>query len=228
MRNIFFIFFLFSSLNEKAASYLKVLYIADHKIECNQSQACLLTRESPTGEWKSFDYTIEGFNYLAGYEYCILLEVQMSSVSKPTFSSDSVNVKYVLSEIKSKTKTDSSKNTDIPKTYITDSSKWMLYKLKRKDGTQTFSISKVYLQFGMANEIITGNTDCNTFHAGFSIDSAQLKLKDLAVTNSPCGKHALQPEILKVLNEMTNYKVTSKLLYLYKGKYLLALFTRKK
>lgn len=220
----FFIYFIF--LNADAAVYLKVLYVANHKVDCG-NQKCLLTRDSPTDTFQIFDNKIEGFNYQEGFEYCLLIEVQTPGVSVPAIPYDSSQIKYVLSEIKSKIKTDTSETSIKPAALIPDSSKWVLYKLKTKDGTKTLSISKSYLQFDTKNNIVIGNTDCNDFTSSINIDS-NLVFENIITTKMNCKRTSNESAFLNALNSTTKFKVTSKLLYLYHDKKLVAMFTRKK
>ncbi len=210
-----------------SATYLKIMYIADHYTICDNEKKCLQIRENPTGEWSSFDKPIQNFTYEEGFEYCLLVEVQTPGVSSPPIPFDSTQITYVLSEVKSKIKTSTSVATVMPSS-MADSSKWQLYKLRMKDGTKTFSISKAYIQFDTKNNTVTGNADCNTFDAGFTIDSTSLKFDNIITTKATCKKHSYEPDFLQMLQVATQVKVTNKLLYIYKGKTLMALFTRTK
>lgn len=221
MKKIILFHIFFAAFQAFSSVYLKVLYVADHKTDCGTTK-CLLTRDTPTDTFSVFNHTIGGFNYEEGYEYCLLVEVQQS---------DSQQLKYILSELKSKTKTILNTATALKKQFLSipDSSKWMLYKLRMKDGsTRTFSLQKAYLQFDTKNNTVSGNTDCNALSAGFTIDSSSFKFDNIVTTKMACGKHAIEQEFLNMMNSATNYKVTSKLFYLLKGKTLLGLFTLRK
>jgi heat shock protein HslJ len=230
MKKFIFILLMTSLSNSFAAVYLKVVYIADYKSDCGIGK-CILTRDAPTDSFTVFNNNIEGFTYEEGFEYCILMEIQTPGVSEPAIPFDSTQIKYVLSEIKSKVKTkkDSvTKNTTI-NSAITGSSKWMLYKLKMKDGsTRTFSIQKAFLQFDTKNNTISGSTECNGFTASVDITENTLIITNANSTLLACGKRSIEPAFLEMLKNTTHYKATSKLLYLYKDKKLLGLFTRKK
>lgn len=220
MRHLFLLLAVFFLVDGYSISYLKVLYVADKLTDCDTVK-CLLTRDEPTGEWKTFPHSIEGFKYKEGYEYCLLVEIRTAD---STFST-----KYILSEIKSKIKKDTSiVSAEKPSLPVTDSSTWLLYKLKMKDGIKTFSVQKAYLQFDIKNNTVSGNTDCNSFNASISIDNTQLAFENIITTKIACKKRSIEPDFLKALASATGYKIASKMLYLFKGKSLLALFTRKK
>lgn len=217
MKKIVIFLILFSFSKAFSAVYLKVIYVAD-RTTIYDSTKYLLVRDSPTDTFQVFVKKIEGFEYQEGFEYCLLVEVQ-------TF--DSSQIKYVLSEIKSKTKTNTSEKPIESITLIPDSSKWVLYKLKTKDGTKTFSVSKAYLQFDTKSSTVFGNTDCNDFTASISLDTS-LTFENIITTKINCKKFSNEKAFLIALNSTTKFKITSKLLYLYDDKKLLALFTRKK
>lgn len=228
MKKIILFHIFFFSLQAFSAVYLKVVYIADHKVECG-TKSCLLSRDTPTDAYQTFDKEIEGFSYLEGYEYCLLIEVQTPGISVPAVPFDAAQVKYVLSEIKSKIKTGQPTDMNKSSVNIPDSSKWLLYKLRLKDGsTRTFSIQKAYLSFDVNKGVLSGNTECNSFNAGFTADSSSFKIEHIVTTKMACGKHSIEPTFISMLNTATRYKITDKLFYLYKGKTLLGLFTRKK
>jgi heat shock protein HslJ len=220
---------LFSLFPAFSAVYLKVVYIADHSVDCG-TQKCLLSRDAPTDTYHIFDKTIEGFSYEDGYEYCILMEIRTPSASTPLAPFDSSQIKYVLSEIKSKTKTKTEGTVTVKQTSIAipDSSKWLLYKLRLKDETKTFSIQKAYLQFDIKNNTVSGSSDCNSLNANFTADSTAFKFENIVTTKMACGKRSIETVFLNALNSTTKIKFTSKLLYLFKGKTMVALFTRKK
>lgn len=224
-KSILFLLF-FSCLQTFSAVYLKVIYIADHTVNCGTKQ-CLLTRDSPTDAYTSFDKTIEGFTFQDGYEYCILIEIQTPGVSEPAIPFDSSHIKYVLSEIKSKIKTNNTKTPVNTKLSIPDSSKWTLYKLKMKDGTRTFSVSKAYLQFDMQNNTVSGSTDCNSFNATIA-DDTSFRFENIITTKMACKKISIEKDFLAMMNSVNRYKISKKLLYLYHDKKLVALFTKKK
>ncbi len=210
---------LFATSIAYANSYLKVLYIADSTATLN-GKPYFFTKNTPTDSLVLFPYNIEGFNYETGFEYCILVDVITTQQNN-----DSSLTKYILNDIKYKKKTTQNLTA---KSAFQDSSKWMLYKLKMKDGTKTFSISKAYIQFDIVNNTINGNTDCNTFHADFTEDSATLQFKNMITTKMACSKRAIEPAFINMLHNTTHFAIKSKLLYVYQHKKLLAIFIRKK
>ena len=223
MRKLILILVLFSVTNVFSAVYLKVIYIADSSVTCG-TEKCLLTRDAPTDVYHILDKKIEGFKYQEGFEYCLLIEVQTPGVSDPPIPFDSTQIKYVLSEIKSKIKT--TKTIVNNGVYIPDSSKWILYKLKMKDGTRTFSITKAFMQFNTNNNTVSGSSDCNGFTATYTNDSV-FKFENRSSTLLTC-KRSVEKEFIAALTTTNHIKITSKLLYLYDDKKLLAIFTRKK
>jgi heat shock protein HslJ len=219
MRYLLATLILWCCMDNYAAEYLKVIYIADYRTDCDTGK-CLLSRSSPEDEWQSLNYSIKGFDFKEGIEYCLLVNVQ---------TNDSTGVTgYELSEIKSK-RYKAVQDTNADKlNAIPDSSKWWLYKLKTKDGIKTFTLQKTQLQFDVKQNTVSGNTDCNTFTCGYQAFDNQLSFDNITTSKITCRKNSIEPEFLKALQSATHYKISSKMLYLYKGKSLLALFTAKK
>lgn len=219
MKQLLFVltgFFLFP-LSSWASSWLKVVYLADHKVACDSLQTCYLIKNSPQENWTPLPVPIEGFRYEEGYAYCLLLEVQDTVISGHS------GQHYIFHQILSKEKTNPENTYTLP-TLIPDSCKWMLYKLKTADGTQTFSLPKAYLQFGRANEAVNGESGCNHFTSPVLMDSTHLSFYDLRSGNNKCSRHSIEPELLKALKNTTHYKISKSMLYLYREKYLLAIF----
>jgi heat shock protein HslJ len=223
MRKFLLFLIFFSAMPAFSAVYLKVLYIADSSVTCGMN-TCLLTRDSPAENYRIFNKTIEGFTFQEGFEYCLLIEIQTPGITEPAQPFDSSQVKYVLKEIKSKIKTTAVLTKSVLN--IPDSSKWILYKLKMKTETRTFSITKAFMQFDTKNNTVSGSTDCNGFFGNYSNDSV-FKFLNISSTLLAC-KRSVETEFLSALNSTNRIKITSKLLYLYRDKKLLALFTRKK
>jgi heat shock protein HslJ len=95
-----------------------------------------------------------------------------------------------------------------------------------KDGTRTFSITKAFIQFNTNNNTAFGSSDCNGFTATYTNDSV-FKLENMSSTLLAC-KRSVEKEFIAALTITNHIKITSKLLYLYDDKKLLAIFTRKK
>lgn len=220
-----------AALHSFSAVYLKVIYIADYRLACTNdtTKKCFVVRDNPTDKWEIFNHTIDGFVYEEGTEYCILLEIQTPGISVPPIPFDSSQIKYVLSEIKSKT-INQTKNIEEKSlgNFIPDNSRWVLYKLKTKDEIKTFSVAKENIEFLTAQNKVSGSTSCNTFTCTFTKDEKNIAFTSIDITKMACRKHSNEPEFLYMLQNTTNYKVKKNVLYLYKEKSMLGMFTRKK
>ncbi|MEN9448628.1 MAG: hypothetical protein RJA25_1918 [Bacteroidota bacterium] len=213
---IILVYLLLTNVFSYSTEYLKIIYIANYTATCGE-QKCLLARDAPEQSYKILEHNIEGFHYKEGFEYCLLVTLKQT---------DSLNFSYTLNEIKSKIKT----NVIVErKSNLLDSSIWLLYKLRMKDGSnRTFSIQKSYLQFDVNNNTFNGNTGCNTISGDFTLENNIIHFDNIISTQMACGKHSIEPEFLKLLANPVEIKVNSKMLYLQKGKTLLGLFTKKK
>ncbi len=220
MRKALTLLILFCSLATFSQEYLKVIYISSEKSPCDDTINCLKYRENTEDNWKILPYLITGFNAEPGYEYCLLMEVSKERKDTITFE------KYRLIEIRSKAKKERTSNISNKNSIPTDV-KWFLYKLRTKDGTRTFSISKAYLIF-QSNNQITGNTDCNNLFSSYSADSTALSFGTIGTTKMYCKKNTIENDFLFALSQTTQYKINSRLLYMYKGKSLFAVFIKDK
>lgn len=201
-----------------ASDYLKVIYISDHTVKYGNTEY-LLVRDMPTDTFSVFNNKIVGFAYEAGYTYCLLVNVHINT-----------DTTYTLNEIKLKSKIEnnvvSNINTTIKLPF--DTCKWILYKLKLKDGIKTYSVPKAYLQFDLQKQILIGNTDCNDFLVTYSIQDDSISFSITQIANAICNKRSIEPDFLALLKNTTRFKIIGKLLYLYDNKKLLGLFTKKK
>ncbi len=229
MKRYVLLLFIFCSIDTFSAVYLKVLYIAANRVNCmdDTTKKCFLVRDNPTDQWTIFEHKIEGFVYEEGTEYCILLEIQTQGVSEPAIPFDSTQIKYVLNEIKSKT-VNQSVIKEQSNSSIQDNSRWILYKLKTKNEIKTFSLAKENLEFNTAANKISGSTSCNTFSATYTKDEKNIAFSNIEVTKNTCRKHSNEPEFLYMLQNINTYKVKKNVLYLFKGKTMLGMFTKKK
>src|SRR6476646_5056543 len=133
MRWLLWLMFAITCIPTFSRSFLKIIYVSSQTPECDTLHTCLFIKDSPDQEWRSFQQPIEGFQYTPGYEYCLLVEVSKVN-SNPPVPFDTVHLQYKLTEIRSKVNklVASDVSGDIQNV---DTVKWMLYKLKTKDGT---------------------------------------------------------------------------------------------
>ena len=78
---------------EETAVVEKTIYVAPYTELCegDDSQECLLVRESLADEWQRFDQPIDGFQYIAGFNYKLLI-LEEENLEDSTIS-------YTLGEI---------------------------------------------------------------------------------------------------------------------------------
>jgi hypothetical protein len=73
----------------------EVLYINNHKVECDsfQLQLCLQIRSNESDDWELFDENISGLSYQWGHDY--KLEVEVKDTQDPTEDNPSKTYKWV-------------------------------------------------------------------------------------------------------------------------------------
>ena len=85
---------------EEIGTMRKTLYVGAEQVDCVgvAPQKCLLVKENPDGDYLFFYDPIEGFDWVAGYEYEIVVEVE--TVDSPP--ADGSSLRYILVEVVSK------------------------------------------------------------------------------------------------------------------------------
>lgn len=87
--------------SESAGDGTMTLYVAHFPKDCVGvgPMTCLQVRESPDEEWRLFYESIEGFDYVPGYDY--ELRVRTETVEDPP--ADASSIRYILEEVVSRT-----------------------------------------------------------------------------------------------------------------------------
>ena len=96
----FLLCFCLLSACSKNAAELKTLIVADHQVDC-QGEAlmkCFLVKERPDQSWQQFYGDIKGFQFEAGFEYEI--QVEVIKIANPP--ADGSSLKYILRRVISK------------------------------------------------------------------------------------------------------------------------------
>lgn len=80
-----------------------IMYVAPEQVDCTgvAPMKCLQVKESVNEGWTYFYSTIEGFNYVPGYEYKLI--VKKTKVEKP-IPADASSLKYTFVKEIKKTK----------------------------------------------------------------------------------------------------------------------------
>ncbi|ULQ51065.1 META domain-containing protein [Flavihumibacter fluvii] len=101
--------------------------------------------------------------------------------------------------------------------------KWSLIEL---DGQAVASDSKAHLLFSPGQVTrVSGNAGCNRLSGSVALaGESGLAFSPLAVTRMACPETTVEPQFLKALEKVNDWRIANKELYLYDGEKLLAKF----
>ncbi|MDN3641635.1 DUF4377 domain-containing protein [Lutimonas halocynthiae] len=194
--------FLFLSLACTANSDIqsKKLIIADHLSDCVGvgPQTCMLVKESPEDDWTYFYDQIEGFEYVPGYTY----ELIVTEIKVENPAADASSIKYQLKELLSKVATD--QNSELMK-------EWKVLKLK---GLEQISSAPTLL-FHEVDNRLSGFAGCNNYFSTYAISGVEIKFDKTGSTRKLCPDMSAEDTFLKILPEVARFEVVKKELYLY-------------
>lgn len=202
MKYLFFLLIL--ACSTKNEEQLKTIYIADHLVDCTgvAEQKCMLTKDSPEGEWTYFYDKIQGFEYEEGFEYEIKVELQQ--VENPP--ADAPSIRYILKEVISK----------VPGTTAAQNASELfgLWKVIRMKGMETMEINPSF-EFMEEENRVAGFAGCNNYFSSYEIRGNELKLGMAGATRKMCPDMAVEDLFLKNLENIASYKVVNNELHLF-------------
>ena len=190
----------------------KTLYVASYKKDCEgvANQSCYLVKETLEEDWKLFYNEIEGFEYQAGKDYTLTVEV--IPVENPP--ADGSMFKYKLVSID---------KTDVPD-YLSSGlyDIWGLLRLNGKDVNVREQIETPMIELNTLEKTLSGSTGCNKINSSFEYNTEAKSFKvnfPIAMTKRGCPKNSIEPEFLKTLELVDGYsKKGVSLFFLADGK----------
>lgn len=193
--------------NLKSPHEYKTLYVSSYKKDCEgaTSQSCYLVKENPEDEWELFYSEIEGFEYKAGKDYALTIEVV--PVENPP--ADGSKLKYKLVSID---------KTSVPD-YITSGlfDIWGLLRLNGKDVNLKEQIDTPMIEINTLDKTLSGSTGCNYINSSieYNTDVKSFKVNfPIAMTKRGCPESGIEPEFLKTLEMVDGYRLEKLTLYL--------------
>ena len=184
--------------NLKIPHEYKTLYVASYKKDCEgiANQSCFLVRENPEDEWKLFYGEIQGFEYQAGKDYT--LTVELIPVENPP--ADASMFKYKLVSID---------KTDVPE-YLSSGlyDIWGLIRLNGKDVNVREQIDTPMIEINTLEKTLSGSTGCNRINSSFEYNTEAKIFKvnfPIAMTKRGCPENSIEPEFLKTLELIDGY-----------------------
>lgn len=188
----------------------KTLFVASYKQDCEgvSNQSCYLVKDILSDEWELFYSEIEGFDYQAGKDYTLTVEV--IPIENPP--ADGSLYKYKLVSID---------QTDIPD-YITSGlfDIWGLFRLNGTEINLKVEPTTPMIELNTLEKTFSGSTGCNQMHSSFEYNTKAKSFKvnfPMAMTKRGCPVNVIEPEFLKTLEMVDGYSKKGTTLFLFSG-----------
>ncbi len=196
----YFILFLSLACTSNSDLQSKTLIIADHVTDCVGvgPQSCMLVKESPEDEWTYFYDQIEGFDYVPGYTY----ELIVTEIKVKNPAADASSLRYQLKKLISKVA--SSDESELMK-------EWKVIKLK---GLEQIT-SAPSLNFQEEDNRLSGFAGCNNYFSTYILSGNEINFEKTGSTRKLCPDMTVEDTFFKLLPEVARYEVVKKELYLY-------------
>lgn len=209
MRHLFiFIFILIGSFHSAVAqeAEIKTWYIADAKIACtigDVTTSCLRIKDSLSGEWRNFQWDIEGFQHEKGFEYVIQVRLD-----KLKFTEDNgPQYKYTLEKVVSKT------NMLIIDKRILANNTFRIINIEQYGRTTLAVKSKAFIQFDPDTNLISGFAGCNSFAGPCSYATAFMEFGTLNNTLKTCEFQTIEDKIMQSLKGKATFYMRKGMVY---------------
>jgi heat shock protein HslJ len=200
MRNKFILTVLFGllALSFCNAKGNKNLYVADRTIACAGNFECIQIREKTSAPWRNYPDTIEGFNYVEGYEY----KLSVKPVQTLNTLSGIYDEKYKLVKVISKKKTAYKPLDKLA------NKKWIMRSMD--DTKRTIGVpdtSGIFIEFYLKTGTASGKGVCNTFHTSFTCQDTTITFTNFATTKMMCKGQAFEGVVLNFIKIATTWKL---------------------
>jgi heat shock protein HslJ len=200
---------------EDMAGEETTLYVGPTQADCVGvgPMTCMLVKQEPDGEYQFFYSQIEGFEYVPGTEYELLVNVE--EVADPP--ADGSSLTYTLIEVVSA--------TEVGPTL--EGTPWQLVALADQNGAAIEVLSDVEVTALFEDERVSGSDGCNNYAGSYSVDGVDLTVgPDLMGTMMACpgpimdqagaytaaltsaARYAIVDDQLRILNDTGRVVVT--------------------
>lgn len=156
---------------------------------------CLLVKQSPESNYQMFYSTIEGFDYVPGYEY----ELKVRVTERVNVPADASEYEYQLVEVLAKK----------PAGLSIDSTVWSLKNYVSVSGTMDPVVEKSEPYLKIASGKVTGNGGANNFFGGVEVKGSSLEFSTIGATMMMGTPElmAQESQFLKLLGETTGFLI---------------------
>ncbi len=197
----------FIEANE-TASEPTTLYVGAELVDCvgEGPRQCMLVKQDPNAEYEFFYDDIAGFEWEAGYEYELL--VNISEVENPP--ADASSLRYELVEVVNKTAVEMSETPEI--TNIN----WSLVNTIVGGDAVVPAPDFANPNFTIDGTMVSGNSGCNRFNGTVTIDGNNITFGALATTRMACDaeRMTLETTMLDIFANAATFTTDGKTLEL--------------
>ncbi|MBE9524667.1 MAG: META domain-containing protein [Chloroflexi bacterium] len=177
---------------------LKTIWIGPELKDCTgvAPQKCMQIKWEQDADWGLFYNQITGFTFEPGYEYELIVEERQ--VENPP--ADAPSLAWHLVEITSKTPQQEGEDTA-----AFGSTQWMLVDM----GQSLLSTTQIMITFNLEEMQISGNSGCNSFFGGFTLDEGQIGFGPMGSTRMACETNIMDQEFffLNLLAQTSEYQI---------------------
>jgi heat shock protein HslJ len=168
----------------------KTVYVGPSLVDCTgvAPQKCMQVKEDPDGEYSLFYGQIEGFDYVEGSEYELI--VREEKIENPP--ADAPNFKWVLVEVVSQTPvqaapTPAGEPPSAGQIYTLD---WYL----NSSGEQTAVLPQTEITAEFMGDQVAGSSGCNRYTASITVNENYIEVGPIASTMMACPEPIMKQE----------------------------------
>lgn len=195
------------------ASALQMLMIvAPQMVRCgdNGSQQCLQVKFDPEEDWQVLDTSIDGFDYVPGYRYTLLVE-ELDTQAPPT---QSANAQFMLVQVQDQTE------EVVAAAQNLEGVTWVLTAMGDVSAPQgVLEKIQVTLMYNSADSRLSGSGGCNRYFGDVEINADQLVFTagPMGMGRMACSEQVMAQEnqFVQMLGRAERYAIDGSTLYLF-------------
>lgn len=164
-------------------------------------QDCFQIKKDNSETWENLYSDIKGFDYEAGYEYIIKVDV----TENKNAPADASSLNYALKEVISK------KKVDMGSAILNGKFDVVTFK------DENVSDRKMTMHFNDEAGQINGKGVCNRFSGTFTTSNSKIKFSQAATTKMLCREPELERDFFQTMNQVDHFSLKEDELMLMKG-----------
>lgn len=191
-----------------------LMIVGPQLVSCGNdgTKQCLQVKFDPQDEWQVMEAPIEGFDYVPGYRYTLLV-AELDTQSPPD---QAANAQFMLVEVQDQVEEAVVSIDDLAN--VT----WLLVGMGDVSAPEgVLENIRVTLEYLPADEQIVGVGGCNRYFGGVAVDADQLTFTTapMGMGRMACSDQVMAQEIryIDILGRVNQFAIRDNLLYLFTG-----------